>query len=234
MTEFDQYAASYDAGMDNRLKAMMGESADAFVAVKLRWLLRRFPDLRRTDTVYRILDYGCGVGTLLRLMAESGIRASLIGCDVATGMLDEAIKRWPEGHKVPELRPQDGARTPVTSMSIDLVVVSAVLHHVTPAERPDVYGELWRVLRPGGRVVVFEHNPINPVTRYVVARTPIDRNAILLRASEVCAALGPHFTNIRTSYLMFLPPALQALGAIEAGIGWLPLGAQYAVTASAL
>jgi len=42
----------------------------------------------------------------------------------------------------------------------------------------------------GGHVVVFEHNPLNPVTRFVVARTPIDPNAILLRAAEVMRGLS--------------------------------------------
>jgi SAM-dependent methyltransferase len=231
MTEFDQYAAGYDAGMDNPLKAMLGESADTFVAIKLRWLLRRFPDLRDRKEEFRILDYGCGVGTLLRLTAEAGLRATLAGCDVASGMLDEASRHWPAHLRTPEFHQQDGARTPFAPMSFDFVVISAVLHHVAPNERADVYGELCRVLRPAGRLVVFEHNPLNPVTRYVVARTPIDRNAILLRAGEVCRGLQPFFTNIRTNYLMFLPPRLRALEALENGVRWLPLGAQYAVTA---
>ena len=38
--------------------------------------------------------------------------------------------------------------------------------------------------------MVFEHNPLNPVTRFVVARTPIDPNAILLRAAEVMRGLS--------------------------------------------
>ena len=230
-TEFDAYAAEYDAGMENSVKSLLGESADSFVMIKLRWLLREFPELRQADIAYRVLDYGCGIGTLLRLMAEAGLRARLMGCDVSSRMLDEAVARWPSNLRQPALCLQDGAKTEILSGTIDLVVISAVLHHVPPNERNDVYGEIHRVLRPGGRVVVFEHNPLNPVTRYVVAHTPIDQNAILLRANEVRAALRWHFTDIRTRYLMFLPPRLQSLEMIEHGLRWLPLGAQYAVTA---
>jgi hypothetical protein len=39
--EFDKHAASYDGGLDNPIKRMMGDSADQFIAVKARWLLRR-------------------------------------------------------------------------------------------------------------------------------------------------------------------------------------------------
>jgi len=233
MPEFDAYATEYAGGMDNPLKAMMGESADAFVAIKLRWLLRQFPDLRHRDKSFRILDYGCGIATLLRLMMEAKLNATLIGCDVSQGMLDEAKRRWPQGVPQPELYQQEGAHIPLPAESVDLVIISAVLHHVPPVSRPDVYAELYRLLRPKGRLVVFEHNPLNPVTRYVVAHTPIDQNAILLRANEVTAALHrTKFNDVHTSYLMFLPPRLQSLAAVENVIGWLPLGAQYATTAS--
>ncbi len=230
--EFDTYASDYAAGMDNPVKSLLGESADDFVAIRLNWMLRRMPELRGKDRGFRILDYGCGTATLLRLMAEAGLTASLAGCDLSAGMLKEACRRWPQHLPVPELQRQDGSRTTFAAGSIDLAVISAVLHHVPPAERPDVYAELQRLLRPGGTLVVFEHNPLNPVTRYVVAHTPIDRNAILLRAPEVCGALRHMaFDRPRVGYLMFLPPRLSALAPVEHMLGWLPLGAQYAVTA---
>lgn len=230
--EFDAYSRDYDAGMDNPVKGLLGESADDFVAIKLRWLLRQFPGLERRDASFHILDYGCGIATLLRLMAEAGFHATLAGCDMSSGMLEMARLRWPAELPRPELHQQDGARTPVPDASIDLAVISAVLHHVPLSDRPGVYAELQRVLRPGGSLVVFEHNPLNPVTRYVVSHTPIDANAILLRAREVCDALGEiRFAGIQTRYLMFLPPRLSGLARVESAMGWLPLGAQYAVVA---
>ena len=230
--EFDAYAAGYTAGMDNPVKSLLGESADDFVAIKLAWLLRQMPALRNKDQGLRILDFGCGTATLLRLMAQAGLTASLAGCDLSPAMLEEARQVWPSHLPVPDLQPQDGARTPFPAGSVDLAVISAVLHHVPLNQRPDVYAELLRLLRPGGTVVVFEHNPLNPVTRYVVAHTPIDRNAILLRAAEVCTALRSiDFDPPRVQYLMFLPPRLKALAPVERMLRWLPLGAQYAVTA---
>ena len=63
--EFDRHAASYDGGLDNPIKRMMGESADQFIAVKARWLLRREPGLKRGGLA--MLDYGCGAGDLMRV-----------------------------------------------------------------------------------------------------------------------------------------------------------------------
>ena len=43
--EFDRHAARYDGGLDNPIKRLMGSSADQFIAVKARWLLRREPGI---------------------------------------------------------------------------------------------------------------------------------------------------------------------------------------------
>jgi SAM-dependent methyltransferase len=233
--EFDEYAPSYAAGMENSLKALLGKCADQYIEVKLRWLLRHFPTLRAAGAAVRVLDYGCGTATLLRLMAAAGVRATLIGCDVSSHMLKEAEDRWPEPlcATKPALYLQQAARTPFHAGEFDLVVISAVLHHVPPMDRPLVYAELCRVARPDGHIVVFEHNPLNPVTRFVVSRTPIDRGAVLLRAREVASGLtAAGATSVRTRYLMFTPPRMRVPDMLEAQLARLPMGAQYVLTAS--
>src|SRR5213078_4409044 len=105
------------------------------------------------------------------VLAELGARASFSGCDVSTGMLEQAAARWPERlGPPPVLALQDGARTPFADRQFDIATISAVLHHVPPAERPAVYAELGRLVKPGGRLYVFEHNPRNPLVRHVIAR----------------------------------------------------------------
>jgi 2-polyprenyl-3-methyl-5-hydroxy-6-metoxy-1,4-benzoquinol methylase len=229
--EFDKHAASYDGGLDNPIKRMLGDQADQFIAVKARWLLRREPGLKTGGLA--LLDYGCGAGDLMRVLAKMGARASFTGCDVSTGMLAEVGKRWPPGFGAPPATaPQDGARTPFASGSFDIVTISAVLHHVPVAERAAVYAELGRIVKPGGRIYVFEHNPRNPLVRYVIARTPIDENAILLDTREVQEGLlGAARYELETAYLMFMPPGLAFLRPIDRALAWLPLGAQYAVAA---
>jgi SAM-dependent methyltransferase len=229
--EFDKHAASYDGGLDNPVKRLMGNSADQFIAVKARWLLRREPALKGGGLA--LLDYGCGAGDLMRVLAGLGARAWFAGCDVSTSMLAEADKRWPaELGPAPRLEPQDGARAPFAAQQFDIATISAVLHHVPVAERPAVYAELGRVLKPGGRLYVFEHNPRNPLVRYVIARTPIDENAILLDAREVQhGLLDSGRYELDTDYLMFMPPGLPFLRPVDRALAWLPLGAQYAVAA---
>jgi SAM-dependent methyltransferase len=231
--EFDRYARGYSAGMDNPIKALLGGSADDYVAVKLRWLRRRIPWLG-VDDDRDILDYGCGVGTLMRLMAETGIGARLWGSDVSAGMLEEASALWPATleHRRPSLSRQSGEKLPLPDQAFDLIVISAVLHHIAPAERCRTYRELARLLRPGGTIIVFEHNPRNPLTRYVVTRTPIDKDAILLPPSEVRQGLelAGRF-HITTRYLLFLPPRLAMADIFDRYAWWIPFGGQYAIEA---
>jgi ubiquinone/menaquinone biosynthesis C-methylase UbiE len=229
--EFDKHAATYDGGLDNPIKRLLGSSADDYIAVKARWLMRREKGLR--EGTLSLLDYGCGAGDLMRVLAGLGARGAFSGCDVSTGMLAEATRRWPAGQgAVPELVAQNGARTPFADGQFDIATVSAVLHHVALAERPAVYAELGRVLKPGGRLYVFEHNPRNPLVRHVIARTPIDANAILLDANDVQEGLLDSARyEVETDYLMFMPPGITFLRFVDRALAWLPLGAQYAVAA---
>lgn len=229
--EFDKHAARYDGGLDNPIKRLLGSSPDQYIAVKARWLLRREPALKAGGL--SLLDYGCGAGDLMRMLAVLGAHASFTGCDVSQGMLAEAANRWPTSlGSPPTLVAHEGAVTPFMENQFDVATVSAVLHHVPVAERPQVYAELGRVLKPGGRLYVFEHNPRNPLVRYVVARTPIDANAILLDANEVRQGLLSNaLEDLETEYLMFTPPGLPFLRVIDRALTWLPVGAQYAVAA---
>ena len=140
VAEFNSYAEGYDGGMDHALKAFAGNGADDFVAVKVRWLSRHFPELW-AGAAGAILDYGCGVATLLRLFRAAGVTASLTGTDVSRGMLDEAARTWPSSSTPPTLLAQTGAATGLPENSFDLAVISAVLHHVPIPDRVSVYAE---------------------------------------------------------------------------------------------
>src|SRR5262249_51417723 len=125
--EFDRHAGTYDGGLDNPIKRMMGGSADQFIAVKARWLLRREPGLKTGREA--VLDYGCGAGDLMRVLGELGARGSFTGCDISSGMLAEVGKRWPASlGPPPALATQEGARTPFADRQFDIVTISAVLH----------------------------------------------------------------------------------------------------------
>ncbi len=229
MAEFDRYAHRYAAGMDNPVKRLVGRSADQFIDVKARWLMRHLAAAPGVPPSVRLLDYGCGTGTMLRALERRGFRGTLVGCDASAGMLEEAARYWPPGD-VPALHMMERGHAPVPDASFDVVVASALLHHTPPEAREPLLDDAVRVLAPGGRLAVFEHNPLNPITRWVVRRTPIDRNATLVHASEVrrlLVRLG--LRRVITRFVMFVPPRLSRLSELERHLGRLPLGGQYVV-----
>jgi hypothetical protein len=77
-------------------------------------------------------------------------------------------------------------------------------------------------------MATFEHNPVNPVTRHIVATCPFDENAHLIAAPELRrrqARAG--FSAVEVRYTGFFPGALAALRPLERLMTALPLGAQY-------
>lgn len=218
MAEFDRFATSYRPVLDQSV-AISGESSDYFADYKARWLAAHFG----ADFAGSLLDYGCGVGLLLDKLRAHMPAATCTGFDVSA----ESIAAVPA-----QLR----ARARFTAELDDVgdgfaaIVLSNVLHHVLPALRDALLAALVLRLAPGGTLVVFEHNPVNPATRLVVARCPFDADAVLLSPGESRrrlerAGLG----GVEHRYVVFFPKPLARLRGLEPSLGWLPLGAQYVV-----
>lgn len=128
----------------------------------------------------------------------------------------------------------DGRSFPAEIKGVDLVVVANVLHHVEPTVRPDFLEEVaLPALLPGGRIVVFEHNPYNPITRLVVRSCPFDQDARLLPPSAAVALLQNCRLRVdQRDYIVFFPRFLRFLRGLEGLMGRLPVGAQYMVVGS--
>jgi hypothetical protein len=76
--------------------------------------------------------------------------------------------------------------------------------------------------------VIFEHNPFNPVTRYIVATCEFDEKAVLVPAHSLMAReIAAGFSNVKRSYIGFFPRMLRSLRSWEPWLSALPIGAQY-------
>lgn len=96
----------------------------------------------------RVLDLGCGTGTLLQRIAENPLGVSCCGLDVSRRMLSLAAQRAPT---VPLLR-ADAHQLPFAPGSFDLVVSTSALHYWREPNR--VLAEIRMVLdRSGGLVI---------------------------------------------------------------------------------
>lgn len=98
----------------------------------------------------RIAEVGCGTGRLAALLAGRG--AAVVGVDADPAMLAVAATRVPG-----RLVRGDAAQLPLPDASVDAAVALATLEFTADPAR--VLGEMVRVTRPGGRVVVAVLNP---------------------------------------------------------------------------
>lgn len=97
-----------------------------------------------------VLDVGCGTGDDSRELAALGAR--VVGADVSAAMLAEARRR---GGPVEFVR-EDVHALSFPDASFDGVRVKLVRQHSPDVDRAD--DELVRVLRPGGRLAVFDYD----------------------------------------------------------------------------
>lgn len=101
----------------------------------------------------RILDAGCGSGALSAALRDRD--AIVSGIDASPGMLEQARRRLGADA---DLRVADLADPlPFPDEAFDDVVASLVLHYLRDWE--PTLGELRRVLRPGGRLIVSVDHP---------------------------------------------------------------------------
>jgi SAM-dependent methyltransferase len=115
----------------------------------------------------RILDYGCGTGVLAERLTERGF--DVLGTEYSAGMLKKAAERGVRGALL-----KDG-QIPFDDGQFDLVYCVAVFHHLETTEKVrEAIHEMVRVARPGGHVVIWDHNPLNPFWPALMKRWPQD------------------------------------------------------------
>jgi ubiquinone/menaquinone biosynthesis C-methylase UbiE len=105
-----------------------------------------------------VLDVGCGSGDFTRVMA-----AAVAPGGTAQGVdpSEEAILNAQRLTRLPNCRFSDGIAESLDApdRSYDVVVSSLMIHHLPEALRPQAIGEMFRVLRPGGSVLIAEFRP---------------------------------------------------------------------------
>jgi SAM-dependent methyltransferase len=226
--EFDPYADRYHDLLASSI-ASSGETHEYFAAYKIRDLAELWQGSRGASMHVppKILDFGSGIGTsvphLLRCFPGSAITCA----DVSRRSLDLAQSKLLSAASFVHF---SGTHLPFPDGKFDLAFAACVFHHIPHREHSALLKELGRVIRGGGMLVLYEHNPLNPLVRRAVASCPFDEDAVLIPAwklRQCVAAAG--FVGTRSAYRVFFPRRARALRFMERGLSWLPLGAQYYV-----
>lgn len=217
--KFDQYAHSYN-DLHHQSTQIAGEEPDYFSAYKIAFLAEKLgePSMSRN-----LLDFGCGVGNCLGHLLATFPTSNVYGLDISSASIEVARQAFPKAHL--DLIQES---LPLLDNSINAAIAVGVYHHMPVSERQKWTNELRRVIRPGGGLYIFEHNPLNPVTQKIVRDCPFDDDAILLPRRESLALMrDAGFTDLSCDYVMFFPKSLAGLRPLEKYIRGIPFGAQY-------
>ena len=222
---FDSYAQDYSNIVAQSLStALKGNPHEYFEQYKIFCLKDILTEQKRdVSSPLKLLDYGCGRGVFSQALLHAMPGTIIHGFDPST----ESVSNTPAELHI-------GSNLFTSNLDdlhddYDAALLVTVMHHVLPvSERPAVIHNIYSRLRPGGKIIIIEHNMINPLTRKAVDSCEFDEEAIMLRPSECQALLrGEGFSDISSRYIVFFPKQLERLRFIEKYIHWLPLGAQF-------
>lgn len=227
--EFDEHASTYRNAHQQNI-AMTGEEPEYFADYKMKDF-RALIDGARLPTDGKYLDFGSGIGNSVKFFQKHVPAARLVCSDVS----QESLKISQEQHgDAVEYAHLSGPRLPFEDGTFDGAFACCVFHHIPHEDHGQILQELRRVLKPGGLLMVYEHNPFNPLTVRAVRNCPFDANARLLTASQLARQCdGAGLKRHKVDFRVFFPSSLATLRPLEDRLRWLPLGAQYFVATRA-
>lgn len=222
---FDQYAAEYDAALNQGLK-FTGEAKEYFAQTRLEWTRRVLAGAFQPG--WRCLDFGCGTGTAAPFIKTTFSPATIMGVDTSEDSC--SLARSEHGRLGATFGYPDELEQ--HRDQFDFAYCNGVFHHIPPAERERAVRLVFDALKPGGWFALWENNPWNPITRLLMRLVPFDRDAIMLWPVETRDRLKhAGFQVARTDFLFIFPSALSFLRPLESWACKLPTGAQYLVLA---
>ena len=128
----------------------------------MRFLMRE-DDLRnatisllRPEPGERVLDLGCGTGTLAVRLKQEHPRAIVVGYDIDPAALAIAGRKAAEAQVSVTWSRGPASDPPFPDLSFDLVTSTLLLHHLLPPEKKAALAAALRLLHPGGRLVLAD------------------------------------------------------------------------------
>jgi ubiquinone/menaquinone biosynthesis C-methylase UbiE len=141
--------------------------------------------LLELNSADRVLDLGCGTGVLTRMIADrldSKVGGVSVGIDAAAKMILVAGKKRGSGNCRFEVMAAEDLS--FEDQSFDAVVSSLFFHHVPLDLKEKALSESFRILRPGGRLIIADmHIPttwmgalVSHVSRWFFMQPQIGEN----------------------------------------------------------
>jgi ubiquinone/menaquinone biosynthesis C-methylase UbiE len=150
---------------------------------------------------HRVLDIGCGTGTLAIQAKQSQPAAQVVGLDADPEMLEQARRKAEDAGVELELTEGFSNELPYEDASFDRVLSTLFFHHLDPEPKRQTAREIARVLRPGGELHVADFGrPGDP----------------LMAAAFLAIRIGDGFSNTRDNVHGALPEIFDQAGLVDA------------------
>jgi len=228
---FDRCAKTYKKGLKNTLK-VSGFSPNYFHNYKVKELFNYLKNNNFERKPIKILDFGCGVGCSEPYLSHYLPKAKIYACDIS----DESIKCAVSSNKRNNttFATFEDDSLPFEE-KFDVIFVANVFHHIPRKKQQSVINLLKASLNDNGFIIIFEHNPYNPLTDLLALLTDYryDKNTNLLSPLYMKKILkNSGFKNFECNYRIFFPGFLRMFVPFEKYLRKCPFGAHYFYIAS--
>jgi SAM-dependent methyltransferase len=204
-----------------------GTTADGLAAERVR-VLRAFCE-GWGMAAPRILEFGAGTGTSLPALRRNFPDSAITLADVSGRSLAKARRLHGGSERHVAIRTN---HVPEEDDSADIAFAAGVFHRVPAVEHDLWLRELRRIVRPGGRIVAFEPNPLSPRAQLAFARGQYGADAVLIGAQEMRERLAR--AGWAEPQAEFLALGTSAAATLRRAGPWLrrvPVGRDYAAHA---
>jgi ubiquinone/menaquinone biosynthesis C-methylase UbiE len=113
---------------------------------------------------HRVLDLGCGTGTLAIMVKQAHPATEVVGLDADPDMLKVASYKSRQLNAPVKFDIGFTNRLPYPDASFDRVLSSIMIHHLKTPDKKETAREVFRVLKPGGQLHILDFG--KPVTWY--------------------------------------------------------------------
>ena len=138
------------------------------ITMRERTLKQRLIAQARIAAGQRVLDVGCGTGTLCIMIKQTCAGAEVVGLDGDPQILGIARKKIAAAGVDVELREGMAYDPPFPPDSFDRILTTLVFHHLTTEEKRRALAGMHSLLRPGGELHIADwgkpHNALMWVT----------------------------------------------------------------------